>query len=250
MPNNDFQNGLIMASIAGSAKDSHFIQSDWNINDNTSLSYIKNRPFYSEKVETDVWEFELPVINAVTYEGLYTNVPMPDADFSQFTDGQELEYEVYEGGELQKSDTSVFIKSIDVRKMFEAAEGVTIDADVPNTLMGMGYDTEYADIIFGITIEFTDFEEPIGVIHNAPNFCYVLDSESYGGNIEWPVQVKFKNFRNKVEQVHQIPDKYINWDNYVDNKKWKWEFHIPPMPFSTQPTIITGNVSKLKVNEI
>ena len=248
MPNNDFQNGLIMASIAGSAKDSHFIQSDWNINDNTSLSYVKNRPFYSEKVETDVWEFELPVINAVTYEGLYTNVPMPDADFSQFTDGQELEYEVYEGGELQKSDTSVFIKSIDVRKMFEDAEGVTIDADVPNTLMGMGYDTEYADIIFGITIELTDFEEPIGVIHNAPNFCCVLDSTSYGGGIEWPVQVKFKNFRNKVEQVHQIPDKYINWDNYVNNKKWKWEFHIPAMPFSTQPTIVTGNVSKLKAD--
>ena len=247
MPNNDFQNGLIMASIAGSAKDSHFIQSDWNINDDTSLSYVKNRPFYSEKVESDVWEFELPVINAVTYEGFYHTIPMPDADFSQFTDGQELEYEVYEGGELQKSDTSVFIKSIDVRKMFEAAEGVTIDADVPNTLMGMGYDTEYADIIFGITIELTDFEEPIGVIHSAPNFCWV-DSTSYGGNTQRPVQVKIKNFRNKVEQVHQIPDKYINWDNYVDNKKWKWEFHIPPMPFSTQPTIVTGNVSKLKAD--
>ena len=247
MPNNDFQNGLIMASIAGSAKDSHFIQSDWNINDNTSLSYIKNRPFYSEKVESDVWEFELPVINAATYEGSYPTIPMPDADFSQFTDGQELEYEVYEGGELQKSDTSVFIKSIDVRKMFEDAEEVTIDADVPDMLMGMGYSTEYADIIFGITIEFTDIVQGIGVIHSAPNFCWV-DSISYGGNTERPVQVKIKNFRNKVEKVHQIPDKYINWDNYVDNKKWKWEFHIPPMPFSTQPTIVTGNVSKLKAD--
>lgn len=248
MPNNDFQNGLIMASIAGSAKDSHFIQSDWNINDTTNPAYIKNRAFYSEEVETDVWEFELPVINAVTSEGLYTNVPMPDADLSQFTDGQELEYEAYASGELQDSGTSVFIKSIDVRKMFEDAEGVTIDADVPNTLMGMGYDTEYADIIFGITVEFTDIEQSIGIIHNAPNFCWIADSTSYGGNIEMPVQVKFKNFRNKVVKDYQIPSKYINWDNYVDNKKWKWEFHIPAMPFSTQPTIITGNVSKLKAD--
>ena len=248
MPNNDFQNGLLMASIAGSAKDSHFIQSDWNINDNTSLSYIKNRPFYSEKVESDMWEFELPIINEETGEGLIPTLPIPDADFSQFTDGQELEYEVYAGGELQDSGTSVFIKSVDIRKMFEDAEGVTIDTDVPDTLMGMGYSTEQADIIFGITIELTDIAQGIGVVHNTPNYFCIIDSSSYGGNALLPVQVKFKNFRNTVEQVHQIPDKYINWDNYVDNKKWKWEFHIPAMPFSTQPTIVTGNVSKLKAD--
>lgn len=248
MPNNDFQNGLIMASIAGSAKDSHFIQSDWNTNDTTKPSYVKNRPFYSEEVETDVWEFELPVINEETGEGLISTFPMPDADFSQFTNGQELEYEVYAGGELQDSGTSVFIKSVDVRKMFEDATGVTIDADVPNTLMGMGYSTEQADIIFGITIEFTDIEQGIGVIHNAPNYVCIIDSTSYGGNPQLPVQVKFKNFKNIVEQVHQIPSKYINWNDYVNNKKWKWEFHIPAMPFSTQPTIVTGNVSKLKAD--
>lgn len=229
-------------------KTSNESQSDWNTNDNTSPSYVKNRPFYSERVETDVWEFELPVINEETGEGRIPTLPIPDADFSQFTDGQELEYEVYGYGELQDSGTDVFIKSVDVRKMFENAEGVTIDADVPDTLMGMGYDTENADIIFGITIEFTDIAQGIGVVHNTPNYFCIIDSSSYGGNAQLPVQVKFKNFRNTVEQVHQIPDKYINWDNYVDNKKWKWEFHIPAMPFSTQPTIVTGNVSKLKAD--
>ena len=222
-------------------------QSDWNKNDNTSPSYIKNRPFYTDKVESDVWEFELPVINESTGEGIYPSIPIPDADFSQFTNGQELEYEVYAGGELQDSGTSVFIKSVDVRKMFEDATGVTIDADVPNTLMGMGYDAENADIIFGITVEMIDMVQGIGVIHNTPNFCFI-ESPSYDGNEQLPVQVKFKNFTNIVEQVHQIPSKYINWSDYVNDKKWKWEYHIPAMPFTTQPTIVTGDVSKLKAD--
>lgn len=228
-------------------KTSNESQSDWNTNDNTSPSYVKNRPFYSEEVESDVWEFELPVVNESTGEGAYPTISMPDADFSQFTNGQELEYEVYASGELQDSGTRVFIKSVDVRKMFEDATGVTVDADVPNTLMGMGYDTENADIIFGITVEMTDVVQGIGVIHNTPNFCFI-DSTSYGGNEVLPVQVKFKNFKNIVEQVHQIPNKYINWNNYVNNKKWKWELHIPAVPFTTQPTIVTGNVSKLKAD--
>ena len=244
---NPLQNKVITVELK-KLKELGETQSDWNINDTAKPSYVKNRPFYSEKVESDVWEFELPVINGSTGEGAIPTLPIPDADFSQFTNGQELEYEVYAGGELQDSGTSVFIKSVDVRKMFEDATGVTIDADVPNTLMGMGYDTENADTIFGITVEFTDFDKGIGVIHNTPNYFSIMDSTSYGGNEELPVQVKFKNFKNIVEQVHQIPDKYINWDNYVNNKKWKWEFHIPAMPFTTQPTIVTGNVSKLKAD--
>lgn len=243
---NPLQNKVITVELK-KLKELGETQSDWNINDITKPSYVKNRPFYSEKVESDVWEFELPVVNESTGEGAYPAISMPDADFSQFTNGQELEYEVYASGELQDSGTSVFIKSVDVRKMFEDATGVTVDADVPNTLMGMGYDTENADIIFGITVEMTDMVQGIGVIHNTPNFCFI-ESPSYGGNGQLPVQVKFKNFKNIVEQVHQIPNKYINWDDYINNKKWKWEFHIPAMPFTTQPIIVTGNVSKLKAD--
>ena len=267
MPNNDFQNGLIMASIAGSAKDSHFIQSDWNINDNTSLSYIKNRPFYSEKVESDVWEFELPVINAVTYEGLYTNVPMPDADLSQFANEQTLEYDVYEKDlyldDIVSSDSLTFIKNYDLRKEYKDsidAGGCIFDTNIPNTVPCLCRYNEYAEshgedpyqcvVAFGVKVELEgDLTDGKLRFYNNPTHCAILDSEyAFEANPEYTVQVKFKNFRNKVEQVHQIPDKYINWDNYVDNKKWKWEFHIPPMPFSTQPTIVTGNVSKLKAD--
>lgn len=228
-------------------KTSNESQSDWNTNDNKSPSYVKNRPFYSEKVESDVWEFELPVVNEVTGEGLIPTLPIPDADFSQFTDGQELEYEVYAGGELQDSDTSVFIKSVDVRKMFEDATGVTVDADVPNTLMGMGHITEFTeiDIIFGITVEFTDFVQGIAVIHNTPNYVCIIDPSSYGGNEELPVQVKFKNFRNTVEQVHQIPEKYLKQH---ENKKWKYEYKVETIPFENQPTVAKGSVTKLKPN--
>lgn len=221
-------------------------QSDWNVNDAKSPSYVKNRPFYDEKVESDVWEFTVPITNEATGEGIYCSVPMPDADLSQFTDGQELEYEVYDGGELQSSGTNIFFKSINIREMFED-EYITVDADVPNELMGMGEDAENVGIIFGITLEITDIEQSTGVIHNTPNACFVI-GPGYGGNEEYVAQVKFKNFKNMVDHVNQIPNKYINWDNYINNKKWKWEYRASAMPFDTQPTIITGNVNKLKAD--
>lgn len=221
-------------------------QSDWNTNDNTSPSYIKNRPFYTDKVESDVWEFTVPITNESTGEGIYCSIPMPDADLSQFTDGQELEYEVYDGGELQSSGTNIFIKSVNVREMFDD-EYTTVDADVPNELMGMGEDAENVGIIFGITLEITDVEQDIGVVHNTPNACFVI-GPGYGGNENYTAKVKFKNFKNMVDHVTQIPNKYINWEKYINNKKWKWEYRTSAIPFDTQPTIITGNVNKLKAD--
>ena len=221
-------------------------QSDWNINDSKNSAYIKNRPFYDEKIESDVWEFTVPITNEATGEGIYCSVPMPDADLSQFTDGQQLEYEVYDSGELQSSGTNVFIKSVNVREMFDDGY-TTVDADVPNELMGMGEDVENVGIIFGITLEITDVEQDIGVVHNTPNACFVI-GPGYGGNENFVAQVKFKNFKNMVDHVNQIPNKYINWDGYTNNKKWKWEYRMSATPFDTQPTIITGNVSKLKAD--
>ena len=221
-------------------------QSDWNINDSKDSAYIKNRPFYDEKVESDVWEFKVPITNEATGEGIYCSIPMPDADLSQFTDGQELEYEVYDSGELQSSGTNIFIKSVNVREMFDDGY-TTVDADVPNELMGMGEDVENVGIIFGITLEITDAEQDIGVVHNTPDACFVI-GPGYGGNEQYTAQVKFKNFKNMVDHVNQIPNKYINWDDYVNNKKWKWEYRASAIPFDTQPTIITGNVNKLKVD--
>lgn len=221
-------------------------QSDWNVNDATNPSYVKNRPFYDEKIESDVWEFKVPITNEATGEGIYCSIPMPDADLSQFADGQELEYEVYDNGELQSSGTNIFFKSVNIREMFED-EYTTVDADVPNELMGMGEDAENVGIIFGITLEITDIEQSTGVIHNTPNACFVI-GPGYGGNEEYAAQVKFKNFKNMADHVNQIPNKYINWDDYVNNKKWKWEYRTSAMPFDTQPTIITGNVNKLKAD--
>lgn len=242
---NPLQNKVITEELK-KLKELGETQSDWNVNDNTSPSYVKNRPFYDERVESDVWEFKVPITNEATGEGIYVSIPMPDADLSQFTDGQELEYEVYDSGELQSSGTNVFFKSINIREMFED-EYTTVDADVPNELMGMGEDAENVGIIFGITLEITDIEQGIGVVHNTPNACFVI-GPGYGGNEKYAAQVKFKNFKNMVDHVNQIPSKYINWDDYVNNKKWKWEYHIPAIPFDTQPTIVAGNVSNLKAD--
>ena len=115
---NPLQNKVITKELK-KLKELGETQSDWNTNDNTSPSYIKNRPFYTDKVESDVWEFAVPITNEATGEGIYVAVPMPDADLSQFTDGQELEYEVYDSGELQSSGTNVFFKSVNVREMFD-----------------------------------------------------------------------------------------------------------------------------------
>lgn len=242
---NPLQNKVITEELK-KLKELGETQSDWNINDNTSPSYIKNRPFYTDKVESDVWEFKVPITNEATGEGIYCSVPMPDADLSQFTDGQQLEYEVYDSGELQSSGTNIFFKSVDVRKMFDDGY-TTVDADVPNELMGMGEDAENVGIIFGITLEITDVEQDIGIIHNTPNACFVI-GPGYGGNENFVAQVKFKNFKNMVDHVNQIPSKYINWNDYVNNKKWEWEYRTSAMPFDTQPTIITGNVNKLKAD--
>lgn len=242
---NPLQNKVITEELK-KLKELGETQSDWNVNDATSPSYIKNRPFYTDKVESDVWEFTVPITNEATGEGIYVSIPMPDADLSQFTDGQELEYEVYDNGELQSSGTNVFFKSVNIREMFED-EYTTVDADVPNELMGMGEDAENVSIIFGITLEITDIEQSTVIIHNTPNACFVIGL-GYGGNEKYAAQVKFKNFKNTVDHVNQIPNKYINWDNYINNKKWKWEYHTSAMPFDTQPTIITGNVNKLKAD--
>lgn len=247
---NPLQNKVITEELK-KLKELGETQSDWNVNDATNPSYVKNRPFYDEKIESDVWEFTVPITNEATGEGIYVSIPMPDADLSQFTDGQELEYEVYDGEELQSSGTNIFFKSVDVRKMFDDRY-TTVDADVPNELMGMGEDAENVGIIFGITLEITDVEQDIGVVHNTPNACFVIGS-GYGGNENFVAQVKFKNFKNMVDHVNQIPNKYINWDainweKYINNKKWKWEYRTSAMPFDTQPTIITGNVNKLKAD--
>lgn len=256
MPNNDFQNGLIMASIAGGAKDGYIVQSDWNTNDAQSPSYVKNRPFYTDKVESDMWEFELPIVNESTGEGAYPAIPIPDADFSQFTDKQELNYyitsKVVSGDEHIDEGVLYFIKDVDIRSEFEEGN-VEFDSDVPEKLPCLCQDSDpayYPEIIFGVKFELIgnpSSEDAKVIIHNDPNSCTVT-SPNFDGNSNYTVYVHIENFKNIVEQVHQLPDKYINWGDYVNTKKWKWEYHIPAMPFSTQPTIVTGNVSKLKAD--
>lgn len=47
-PNNDVLMAVITAIDETKADKTDLVQSDWNESDETSLSYIKNRPFYTE----------------------------------------------------------------------------------------------------------------------------------------------------------------------------------------------------------
>lgn len=236
-------------------KTSNESQSDWNTNDTTKPSYVKNRPFYSEKVETDVWEFELPVINEETGEGFFPAIPMPDADFSQFTDKQELNFYVtvktISGDNHLTEDILYFCKNINIRALFE---GVELDPDIPETLPCICSINEYAsteeeryspELIFGISAEY-DIVNETSSIHYTPSYATTIDGGyTFKNNNLYPVQVHFENFRNKVEQVYKIPEKYLK---QTENKKWKYEYKVETKPFENQPTVANGRVTKLKPN--
>lgn len=255
MPNNDFQNGLIMASIAGGAKDGYTVQSDWNINDTTKPSYVKNRPFYSEKVESDVWEFELPVVNESTGEGYFPIIPMPDADLSQFTDKQELNF--YVTAKTVSGDTHLtegilyFCKNINIRAFIDESG---VDPDVPQTLpcicsINTHASTEeekyYPELIFGVSVEY-DIVNETSSMHYTPSYATTIDGGStFQNNTLYPVQVYFENFKNKAEKVYKIPEKYLK---QPENKKWKYQYKVETKPFENQPTVAKGNVTELKPN--
>lgn len=264
---NPLQNKVITVELK-KLKELGETQSDWNINDTTKPSYVKNRPFYTKKVESDVWEFELPVVNETTYEGVYSNVPIPDADLSQFTNEQELEYDVYAKDvyfdNVVSSDNLTFIKNHDLRKEYKDSIGegtVIFDTNIPNTIpclcrysehVQQGEDPYSGIVVFGVRIELEgDPTDGKLSFYNDPTHCAILDSMySFEANSEYTVQVKFKNFKNKVVKDYQIPSKYINWSEQVNDKQWKWEYKVEPRPFDTQPTVLKGDVSKIQANTV
>lgn len=234
-------------------------QSDWNTNDVTSPSYVKNRPFYSEKVESDVWEFELPTINEETGEGFCPTILMPDADFSQFTDKQELNFYVTAktifGDTHLTEDILYFYKDFNIRTYFGEYVGEDgLDPDIPETLPCICSINDHAsteeeryspELFLGISIEY-DIINNTGSIHYTPSYATTMDTGNiFNNNPSYPVQVHFENFRNKVEKVHQIPEKYLK---QTENKKWKYEYKVEPQPFENQPTVAKGFVSQLKPN--
>ena len=258
MANLDFQNGYMVGIAASGTTKSSGVQADWNQNDDTSLSYIKNRPFYSEKVETDVWEFELPAVNEETYEGFFPTIPMPEADFSQFTDKQELNFYVTATvtGDTHLTESILyFYKDFNIRTYFEEDATVDgIDPDIPETLPCICSINEHAsteeeryspELLFGVSIDYNAVNETMSV-HYTPSYATAVDfGNTFGQSSLYPVQVHFENFRNKVEQVHQIPEKYLK---QPENKKWKYEYKVETKPFENQPTVAKGWVDKLKPN--
>ena len=230
-------------------------QSDWNTNDNTNLSYIKNRPFYSEKAETDVWELEFPIINETTGEGFFPIIPISDIDLSQFTDKQELNFYVIAktvSGDAHLTEGILyFCKNINIRTFIDESG---VDPDVPQTLpcicsINTHASTEeekyYPELIFGVSGEYDAVNETMSV-HYTPSYATTIDGGgTFQNNALFPVQVYFENFRNKAEKVYKIPDKYLK---QTENKKWKYQYKVETKPFENQPIVAKGKVTKLKPN--
>lgn len=193
MPNNDFQNGLIMASIAGSAKDSHFIQSDWNINDNTSPSYIKNRPFYSESQTVnyrEIIETQTDIESAI--EGTYINYSNGSIGL---IDGEAYSVTLTVPDTSEQIQTTV--TAINAKNNPDLSELFSFDCIAL-------YDSDTSLQLFdGAKIS----------INSTGDFEFTQDSNSFTIiNYETPgliIKVEGNGISNTVETIYKIPDKYL-----------------------------------------
>ena len=194
MPNNDFQNGLLMASIAGSAKDSHFIQSDWNINDNTSLSYIKNRPFYSESQTVN-----------------YREIIETQTDIESAIAGEYINYSNGPVGLIEDEAYSVTITD-------PATSEILIQATV--TAINAKNDPELSELFSFDCIALNDYDSGFLLfdgaklsISSTEDFEFTQDSNSFVTiNYDTPrliIKVEGKGISNTVETIYKIPDKYL-----------------------------------------
>ena len=194
MPNNDFQNGLIMASIAGSAKDSHFIQSDWNINDNTSLSYIKNRPFYSESQTVnyrEIIETQTDIESAI--EGAYIN-------YSNGSIGL-IDGEVYSVIMTDPATSEIIpqatVTAINAKNNPDLSELFSFDC------IALYDSNNYLVLFDGAKISINSTGDPE----------FTQDSNSFIiMNYDTPgliIKVEGKGISHTVETIYKIPDKYL-----------------------------------------
>lgn len=218
MPNNDFQNGLLMASIAGSAKDSHFIQSDWNINDNTSLSYIKNRPFYSESQTVN-----------------YREIIETQTDIDSAIEGEFINYSNGPIGLIDGEDYSVTITDPATSEILTQATVTAINAK---------NDPELSELFSFDCIALNDydsgfllFDEAKLSISSTKNFKFTQDSNSFViTNYDTPgviIKVEGKGISSTVETIHKIPDKYLPETKPI---RYYREITIDLPLFTPQPT--------------
>lgn len=229
MPNNDFQNGLIMASIAGSAKDSHFIQSDWNTNDAKSPSYIKNRPFYSESQTVN-----------------YREIIETQADIESAIEGAYINYSNGPIGLIDGEAYSVTITD-------PATSEILIQATV--TANNAKNNPDWSELFSFDCIALNDDDSGFSLFDGAkisissegdPEFTQ--DSNSFIiYNYDTPeliIKVEGKGISHTVETIYKIPEKYL-----PETKPTRYyrEITIDLPLFTPQPTYTPSSADLLSI---
>ena len=229
MSNNDFQNGLIMASIAGSAKDSHFIQSDWNINDNTSPSYVKNRPFYSESQTVnyrEIIETQTDIESAIkeTYIN-YSNGPIG------LIDGEAYSVTMTDPA-TSEILTQATVTARNAKNVPDLSDFLSFDC------IAFYSDEDGVYIFDGAKISINSTGDPE----------FTQDSNSFViMNYDTPgliIKVEGKGISNTVETIYKIPDKYLP---ETKSTRYYREITIDLPLFTPQPTYTPSSADFISI---
>ena len=215
MANLDFQNGYMVGIAASGTTKSSGVQADWNQNDNSQMSYIQNRPFYSESVTVN--DFTITPTGEVT---VFDLVP-------QCEEGEKIKVEYLLNGEvaLEAEGTVVNMgENLGVDKLYVA--NIQSEGD------------EYGMIIFGAVMT-----DPSGDPELSDTQSTYLDAT---GVYEMGADVKiYKSVT--TETVTTLPEKFLpsTEDNSFEivysgmtpsifNEKYRLE----EQPIWTDPTIV------------
>lgn len=193
-------------------------QSDWNINDNTSPSYIKNRPFYSESQTVN-----------------YREIIETQTDIESAIEGAYINYSNGSIGLIDGEDYSVTITDPATSEILTQATVTAMNAkNVPDFSEFLSFD---CIALYDYDNEFVLFDGAKVSINSTGDPEFTQDSNSFIiMNYDTPgltIKVEGKGVSNIVETIYKIPDKYLP---ETKTTRYYREITIDLPLFTPQPT--------------
>lgn len=198
-------------------------QSDWNINDNTSPSYIKNRPFYSETQTVN-----------------YREIVETQADIESSIEGAYINYSTGPIGLIEGEAYVVTVTDPTTSEiLIQATVTATNAKDNPDLSELLSFDC----------ISLLDGDNEIQVFdgakistNSAGDVEFIQESNSFiMTDYDTPgiiIKIEGKGISTTVETIYKIPDKYL-----PETKPTRYyrEITIDIPLFTTQPTYTPAN---------
>ena len=193
-------------------------QSDWDINDNTSPSYVKNRPFYSESQTVN-----------------YQEIIETQTDIESAIEG---EYINYSNGPVGLIDGEAYSVTMTDPATSEIIIQATVTArnakDVPDLSELFSFD---CIALYDSDNDFVLFDGAKFSINSTGYPEFTQDSNSFIiTNYDTPgliIKVEGKGISNTVETIYKIPEKYLP---ETKSTRYYREITIDLPLFTTQPT--------------